>query len=243
VSIKKLWKTCLRLFPIKERNVPEMDVSKLIAEAFAQASHKYASLHGSWIQVSVRVGGLLPHSLLMFSIQRDGSLDLVLRCMEDEAAARMQSGKDHGFHLHNQKMLSEFWVGSVYEWVRLLYDNKRKIGPDNDEVRALKHNLTLLRIPLEKHEIANDRDLNEPIEFQRHPPTGVDTDIYQYAKKDPQRAHIMPSGVSPRGSMMWQVIDVRKNNEECWIERRSLSERIIALWGNQAAPSLEAQKL
>jgi hypothetical protein len=56
------------------------------------------------------------------------------------------------------------------------------------------------------------------------------TDLYEYSKDDPQRAHIMPTGISSRGSVRWQVIDL-KNGEERLLERRSLSDRIIALWG------------
>jgi hypothetical protein len=48
----------------------------------------------------------------------------------------------------------------------------------------------------------------------------------------------MPSGFSARGSVMWQVIDLRAKTER-WIERRDLSDRILDRWNapsNQNSP-------
>ena len=201
-----------------------MDVSRLIRAAFEQAAQKYPDLHQRWIQVSFRVLPLLPDSLLWISIQSQGSLDIVLRSMEDEAAACLQAGAGD---IHYQKMLSELWVGSVYEMLRLLGDPKRKLSI-SDEFRTLAHDFRLLRIPLEKYEITSDRELERPLQMQRHPPNNNETDIYEYDKSDPQRAHIMPSGVSQRGSVMWQVLDLRAN-EERWVERRELSDRFLSI--------------
>src|SRR5260370_36157450 len=100
-------------------------------------------------------------------------------------------------------MLSELWVGRVYETYRLLID--RKIAPDNEEFRRTAHDLRLLRVPLEKHEIAGDRKLDQPLLLT----SGQDRDLYAYSHTDPLKAHIMPGGISARGSMMWQIIDLR----------------------------------
>ena len=48
-----------------------------------------------------------------------------------------------------------------------------------------------------------------------------ETDIYHYSKNDERRAYIMPSGVSNRGSVMWQVIDVKNSQKSCCLERRT----------------------
>jgi hypothetical protein len=53
--------------------------------------------------------------------------------------------------------------------------------------------------------------------------------VYVFTKDDPQRPHIMAAGVAAHGSMVWQVIDW-KSDAARWIERRSLSDRMIALW-------------
>ena len=86
----------------------------------------------------------------------------------------------------------------------------------------------LVRIPLEKYEIANEKKSPKPIEMMRFPPTGEERDMYVYAETDPLRAHIMPSGLSERGSCMWHVFDA-VSQTSYWIERRSMSERFLAL--------------
>jgi hypothetical protein len=48
------------------------------------------------------------------------------------------------------------------------------------------------------------------------------------------RAHIMPTGLSERGSMMWQALD-GATLEATWFERRNLSDRFLNLWPSKAA--------
>jgi hypothetical protein len=103
----------------------------------------------------------------------------------------------------------------------------------------LAEDFRLLRVSIEKHEIAKDRNLTAPLQMQKIPVQGNASDLYEYSKKDPRRGHIMPRGISSRGSLMWQVIDVQKKAvDERWIERRALSDRLINLWG--AAPTRPA---
>jgi hypothetical protein len=101
---------------------------------------------------------------------------------------------------------------------------------ESDAFTSLAHHLRLLRIPLGKYEIAADSKLAEPLKLQKPPPRNKESDIYIYSKSDKTRAHIMPIGVSRRGSHMWQVIDVVAD-QTYWLERRELSERIVSLWG------------
>jgi hypothetical protein len=75
----------------------------------------------------------------MASVQRDGHIDILLRAMEDEAAAHHKAGTEgHLMAFHWQKMLSDLWIGSVYETTRLLQE--RKLAP---ETTNLNHLLTL----------------------------------------------------------------------------------------------------
>jgi hypothetical protein len=205
----------------------QMTVSDLITASFREASERYPILHEAWIRISHRVGGLLPNSLLSHSLQRYGELDLALRCMEDELAP--QVGKSQ-VEFRYQILFSEIWVGGIYETLRLLADNSRKLAPDSDEFRTLAHDLRLLRIPLEKHEITSQGQLTVPLQMT----TYDQTKVYIYAKDDPQRSHIMPTGISARGSVVWQAID-GKTTAARWIERRSLSDQMIALWGEQGS--------
>src|SRR5262249_6349707 len=168
----------------------------------------------AWIRVSVRLGGMFPNSRLMGSIQQDGNVDVLLRSMEDECAASRPDVQQGLFEFHYQHMLSEFWVGRFYEHLRLLID--RKLLPKTDEIGALAEDFRLLRVTIEKHEIAGDRQLDAPLKMQRERPRGDETDMYEYDKTDPLRAHIMSSGLSQRGSVVWRVIDL-KNNQDRWI--------------------------
>lgn len=126
-----------------------------------------------------------------------------------------------------QVMLSEIWICNSYEVFRLL--QHRKLVDQNDAFEALAHDLKLLRIPIEKHEIANDRKLSAPLKMQRLPREGEVTSHYEYSKSDPRKAHIMGAGLSGRGSVMWEAMDGASGNSH-WLERLSLSERIISLW-------------
>jgi hypothetical protein len=205
-----------------------MNVGALIVAAFQQARSKHPELNRLWTDISLRVGSSLPDSVLLMSIQRVGELDLVLRCLEDEfvSVGRNDTALDL-FRDHHQAMLSELWIGSAYAVFELLID--RNIGPDDDEFRSIAHDLRLVRVPLEKHQIVKDaRFRKEALEMQRVPPNNDQTDAYRYSGADPKRAHIMLSGVSSRGSLMWQVIDVDDSSR--WIERRVLSDRIVGLW-------------
>lgn len=210
-----------------------MNVTQLITAAFILARSRYPELCTIWNRISFQVSALLPNSLLMVSVQRMGDLDMILRAMEDDYSPLTEGTGEAGrpadlFSDHYHLMLSELWVGAVYEVFRLLIE--RKLTPDSDAIRALAHDLRLLRIPLEKHEIAADRKLSETLRMQRYPPNNNETDSYHYSKNDARRAHIMPSGISSRGSVMWYVIDV-KSQKSFWLERRALSERIVAIWG------------
>jgi hypothetical protein len=150
--------------------------------------------------------------------------------MEDELAPRI--GRTEVEYRY-QIFFSEVWVGGVYETMRLLL-NERKFVPDSGEYRALFNDLELLRITIDKHDIAKQRDLKAPLQMM----TYDQKDVHVFIKGDPQRSHIMSIAVSVRGSLMWQAIDGRTAADR-WIERRSLSDRMIALWGEQG--SLKAE--
>lgn len=203
------------------------NVSTLIATAFHHSRIRQTEINKAWIAISHRIGSSLPASLLLGAIQKAGELDLLLRCIEDDYH---QNSNDELFQAHYQIMISELWIGSVYEIFRLL--DERKLAPTNEDFQAIAHDLRLIRITLEKHEIAADRKLKEPLVMKQQPSKEDETDKYVYKKDDPLRAHLMPVGFSNRGSTMWQAIDIQQDSER-WIERRKLSERIIALWHNK----------
>ena len=227
-------------------------VSPYIASAFLIAKAKYNAEHVSWTNLSARLAGRFSLPIAMISLQRQGDLDLLLRCMEDEFQANRiaetadKLGIDHTFHY--QVMLSESWVVGCYEILRAFRqrDDERNLGADGvsalETFKTIFSDLELLRMPIAKYEIAKDNRMKEPLILRAIPPNKDATDEHIYDKKDPTRSHIMPTGMSDRGSMMWLVLD-HSGPREYWVERRNLADRLLAL-ANEIVPAgiLEAQR-
>jgi hypothetical protein len=201
-------------------------IAAILASLFLQARAKQQPCLERWKKVSYRLGPLLPQSLLIVSIQQQGELDSVLRCVEDEFSDASQRDKLDTATQYFM-MFTVDWIGGTYEILRLLRERKLL---DGSELQSLLREFELLRMPLEKHEIAKDRNLRQPLELTRFPPTNAPSDFFTYDQTSPTKTHIMPSVLSPRGSITWQAIDAAKNTS-CWIERRSLSDKILELWG------------
>ena len=105
-----------------------MKISEQLKTMFNEAQALNAELNDAWVKISHRVGGRLPELRCANSIQRDGAVDLLLRAIEDEQAQQTALSL---FAFRYQKMMSDYWIGGVYETFRLLKD--RELG---DPVRA-----------------------------------------------------------------------------------------------------------
>jgi len=163
-------------------------VSSLIQLAFQFSASEMPELHHTWIRVSFTIGGKLPDSLLAPTVQRLGELDMVLRSMENDASPSPDSALSDPYAMTHLAMFSEFWIGGVYEVLRLL--EERKLAPKTDAFRQLADDFRLLRIPLEKHEIASQGQLSAPLEMQRGLGPNSIGEPYFYSKQDSKRAHI-----------------------------------------------------
>lgn len=203
-----------------------LSVSELVLSGYQLALKQQEAVNQAWVTGSHRLGHRLPGSLLSVSIQRAGRLDAVLRCMEDEFASAALHEEIRLWATESLVSLSEIWIGQVYEIARLALE--RKLIADSDLFKALAHDFRLLRISMEKHEIAQDRSLLTPLPMSRTPAREGDDD-YRYDKKDPLRTHIMPTGISGRGSIQWLAIDISAALSQRWIERRDLSDRVLKL--------------
>jgi hypothetical protein len=226
--------------------------SPYVASAFQVARARYSAKHASWTNLSARLAGRFSLPIAIISLQRLGDLDLLLRCMEDEfqenrtTQAADKLGQDHTFHY--QLMLSESWVVSCYEILRafLQRDDEADLGVNGVSAmvafRSIFVDLELLRMPLAKYEIAKDRRMKEPLTMCAIPPNDNATDERTYDKNDPTRSHIMPTGMSGRGSMTWLALD-HSIPREYWVERQDLADRLLAL-ANEIIPAgiLEAQQ-
>jgi hypothetical protein len=211
-------------------------VSKLIENAFGAARSGYGELDKSWTLLSHQLGNLASIPTAMGSIQRAGTLDLLIRCLEDDLALRLQAQQKQNepdFAFHYQKMFSELWVVSSYEILRALRQREQEAGVENGR-SASEHFVSLfidlerLRMPLEKHEITKEKGLKKRIEFTRYPKFEDSSDPIFYDRSDPHRTHIMPMSVSSSGSVMWLAFH-HAANQEYWIERRQLADRFLLL--------------
>ena len=204
-------------------------VSELVVAAFQIARQRQSSTVRRWTGFSHMIGGRLPDSLLAMSIQRIGELDALLRCMEEETRAILEQTKDgsaDGSRVHLQIMFSAEWICNLYEIYRLVQD--RQLVQGDDAFDSLANDLRALRVTLSKHEIAADRKLPRPVLMRRGDGT-IEDDINEYVPGDPKRTHIMPTGLSVRGSARWQAVDGTPQGRPRWLERLSLSERALEL--------------
>ena len=212
-----------------------MRVNAAISLGFRIAAVAHREINERWIKASFRVGGALPSSSLVSSVQRCGELDMVLRAMEEELPIPEPTQDNvEFFAFHYKALLSDIWIGSVYEIARLQLE--RSFSPENGPLASIAHTLRLLRIPIEKHEIALDRKLKEPLSMQKSPENGDASDLYIYDKTDPKRGHIMPMGMSERGSIMWHTLD-GATVQSAWVERRAFSDALLDAWAGPIADS------
>lgn len=227
----------------------QIAVSPILSSAFAVAKIKYHDHHVAWTKLSALLAGRFALAIAAISLQRQGDLDLLLRCLEDEfesGKATNSTGVDFTFHY--QIMLSESWIVGCYEILRAFRqrDSERKLAADAVSVlpsfKALFADLELLRMPMAKYEIAKDRRMKHPLGFVARPENDETINETVYDKNDPSRAHRMPTGVSERGSVTWLALD-HSGPREYWIERRDLADRLLALQ-NEIVPAgiLEAQR-
>lgn len=220
-----------------------LQVGQLISLAFMNAIQRERATIEPAIQASFRIGSKLPDSMLGMSIQRISRLDATLRCLEDDFQPHSswpseQAAIDRQVMLHEQHgMLSELWIGAAYEVVRVIKD--RKLVNQTKDFLDLAHDLRLVRVTLEKYEIAGDNKLKVPLEFVPVPAKDGDSPRV-YDKADPRKAHRMPVGLSARGSISW-LATYGATRTSRWIERRDLSDRLLALYRREIeAPSLPA---
>ena len=210
-------------------------VSPLLNSLFNIARAKYGAENKAWVDLSCRLSGRFNLIAAMPSIQREGDLDILLRCLEDEFSTNKDaSGME--FSVHYQMMFSEAWIVGCYEILRTFRqrDSEATKGgkptsgvSELEEFKSIFSDFELLRMPIAKFEIAKDYEQDQPLPMRR---VGDDETkpIEFYDPKDPGRFHIMPKGVSSRGSARWLALDLR-NSRQHWVERRDLADRLLSL--------------
>ncbi len=250
-ELSKLFKSS-----ILETLTQELSVSSLLSAAYflSLTNCKAADgekINGIWVRISHKIGSLLPGSLLVVSVQQAGTLDLLIRKMEDEYISTTSSENLNPTNaaatlIENEKltiqfMMSELWIGTVYEFMRLLADRSRKLAPDGEEFAAIKRDLSLLRIPIEKHEVASDQKLKTSLKLVRNPFHNDENDndlkYLEYSKDDPKRSISLLRRINlETGSIEWNVYEVESQTAR-WLSRREISDRILAFWSSVASPT------
>lgn len=221
--------------------IAKYSVRHMISHAFTAAILEHGELHKTWVDVSVRIQKLLPESLIALSVQNAGKIDLVLRCMENEACDPNKTSAKHGIDSMEdlietssfgyQCLLSDWWLGSVYAITYAITTKIRELS-ENNTLKTLHNDLNLVRVMIEKHEIAKDRSLTEPLLMNR----GDESQIYAYSKEDPKRSYYTNPKLSNRGSLAWRVVSNVKTKEQKLIERRELSDQFLNLWKTLSIP-------
>jgi hypothetical protein len=210
-------------------------VGELLVGAFVVARSTHPELGQTWTTLSWRIGGLLPRSMLMATVQRLGEIDAVCRAVEREMVALPPAEGVMDFRDHYYTMLAELWIGTAYSICYILKTRKLVTG---EAFETIANHLRIVRVQLEKYELSSDRALQEPLAMAPAKTQGDEPEpsIYLYDKNDSQRAHIGRRGVSARRSLMWEVIDV-KAQQSGWLERLELSERFLSVFGDLQRPA------
>ncbi|MEM6615774.1 MAG: hypothetical protein AAF619_04535 [Pseudomonadota bacterium] len=194
----------------------------LVHLAFTRAKSDLYSDYERWISTSYKLGSALPNSLMVKRVQELGELDLVLRGIESEL---IHHAKEAGFKIEIYFTLSRVWVSTAYEIFRRLKGIVD--GQIRQEVFEIERELKLVRVPLEKHEIAEDRKFGRTLILSpqlRHE-DGNDKDM-TYDPSDVKKSFIPPTTLSNRGSEIWIVPDARTGGNRM-VERQGLSDRIL----------------
>lgn len=197
---------------------------RLIVAAFAAARTKFPEIQEKWIGASFRAGAKIPQSLASASIQKIGDIDLICRALEDELTAQPGAPGAMDFRFHYLVMMSEIWISMAYAICFALKERDQLV--DDTQFLQLAEDLRLVRVQLEKHQIASDKKLTDPLTMTTGSSGPGAERLSQYDKGDRMRAHIPRTGTSDRKSLMWEVIEVKANGMR-WIERRSLSDTMI----------------
>src|SRR5262249_17998031 len=124
---------------------------------------RYADLRAKWrdvytglLRVSQTGGGLIRY-------QPDHLIDLIIRAMEDELAARKRLAMEgnRAFHLEDtlQHLLTRYWTIGTHDALRIAA--RSPTGKAHLKLQSLYERFRLVRVPLAKLKIARDDTLKD----------------------------------------------------------------------------------
>ena len=206
-----------------------MAVSPLLTSAMIEALSRYADLRPRWravytglLRISQTRGGLMRY-------QPDHLIDLIVRAMEDELAARHQlapAGDEH-VHLEDtlQFVLTRYWVLGTHDALRIAA--RSPAGKVHPNLQSVYERFRLVRVPLAKLKVAGDDALKDgrvllvPAGEKKAKP-----EIYRARSGDEYHP---PTPIDERGSIGWNLFEV-KTMLPVTIYRRQLSNELLAVF-------------
>ena len=206
-----------------------MAVSPLLTSATIEALGRYADLRPKWravytglLRVSQTGGGLMRY-------QPDHLIDLVVRAMEDELAARHRLAPEGDEHVHLedtlQHLLTRYWIIGTHDALRIAV--RSPAGKVHPKLPSLYERFRLVRVPLAKLKIAGDDALKDGAVLLV--PAGEDDakrETYWARSNDEYHP---PTPIDERGSIGWHLFEV-KTMLPVTIYRRQLSDELLALF-------------
>ena len=194
-----------------------------------EALNRYADLRPRWravytglLRISQTHGGVMRY-------QPDHLIDLIVRAMEDELAARHQlapAGYEH-VHLEDtlQFVLTRYWVLGTHDALRIAV--RSPAGKVHPNLQSVYERFRLVRVPLAKLKVAGDDALTDGRVLLV--PAGEEDakpEIYRARSGDEYHP---PTPINERGSIGWNLFEV-KTMLPVTIYRRQLSDELLAVF-------------
>jgi hypothetical protein len=212
-----------------DRTEAAVALSPLLTSAAMEALRRYADLRAKWrdvytglVRLSQTGGGLMRY-------QPDHLIDLIVRSMEDELAARHRAAPegDGRVHLEDtlQYVLTRYWVLGTHDVLRIAA--RSPAGKVHPKLPSLYERFRLVRVPLAKLKIAGDDALKDGRVMLVHAEEDeAKPEAYRARSNDEYHP---PTPIDERGSIGWHLFDV-KTMLPVTIYRRQLSDELLALF-------------
>jgi hypothetical protein len=203
-------------------------VLPLLAEILKEARHRHHRLPRKWRDVYmglVRINeatGLLRY-------QEDLWIDVILRAMEDELAARCEVSLESDYEILAdalQHTLTRYWVLSTHDALRSAA--RSNTGKEHLKLPSLYERFRLVRVPLAKFKVVGDDGLKEGKVTLVPFGEGGDAEPGTYRARSNDE-YYPPTPIDERGSIGWHLFDV-KTMLPVTIYRRQLSDELLALF-------------
>jgi hypothetical protein len=211
-----------------DRTEGAVALSPLLTSAAMEALRRYADLRPKWrdvytglVRLSQTGGGLVRY-------QPDHLIDLIVRSMEDELAARHRAAPEGGrVHLEDtlQYVLTRYWVLGTHDAVRIAA--RSLAGKVHPKLTSLYDRFRLVRVPLAKLKIAGYDALKDGRVMLVHAEEDeAKPEAYRARSNDEYHP---PTPIDERGSIGWHLFDI-KTMLPVTIYRRQLSDELLALF-------------